>query len=110
MAFTRRAALFGAGAVAGAAGMRWLGPQNPTLAGNAVIASAGGAAVLNDASLMSETPVFRHVTMQRRSRRGAGGAAAGGTDGGAGRRPAGEHRRGAAFDGRPGDPARPATR
>jgi FAD/FMN-containing dehydrogenase len=64
MALTRRAALFGAGAVVGAAGSRWFGATNPSLDGVAVIAPQGGEATLNDASLLSETPIFRHVVVQ----------------------------------------------
>lgn len=64
MALTRRAALFGAGAAVGVAGTRWMGSANPTLDGVAVIAPAGGEATLNDASLLSETPIFRHTVIQ----------------------------------------------
>lgn len=62
MAFTRRAALVLGGAAAGAAAMRFAGPRTPTMAGVPVLTPAAGATTLNDASLMSETPIFRHIT------------------------------------------------
>ncbi len=61
MALTRRAALFGAGAAVGVAGSRWIGASNPSLDGVQVITPTGGARTLNDASLLSETPIFKHV-------------------------------------------------
>ena len=64
MALTRRAALFGAGAAAGAIGTRWMGALNPTLDGVAVIVPAGGEGTLNDASQLSETPIFKHVVVK----------------------------------------------
>lgn len=64
MALTRRAALLGAGAAIGAYGARALGPQNPSLIGTSVIAPATGDTVLNDASLLSETPIFRHIVIK----------------------------------------------
>jgi FAD/FMN-containing dehydrogenase len=64
MALTRRAALFGAGAAAGVIGTRWLGSQNPSLDGVSIITSTGSETVLNDASLLSETPIFRHVVVK----------------------------------------------
>ncbi len=64
MALTRRAALFGAGAVAGVFGTRWMGPSNPSLDGVAIIAPQGGETALNDASLLSETPVFKHIVVK----------------------------------------------
>ena len=64
MALTRRAALFGAGAAVGVAGSRWVGAANPSLDGVAVIAPAGGEKTMNDASLLSETPIFRHIVVQ----------------------------------------------
>jgi FAD/FMN-containing dehydrogenase len=65
MALTRRAALFGAGAAVGVAGSRWMGAANPSLDGVAVLAPAGGETTLNDASLLSETPIFRHVMVRQ---------------------------------------------
>jgi FAD/FMN-containing dehydrogenase len=64
MALTRRAALLGVGAVVGAAASRWTGPQNPSLDGVAVLAPQGGESLLNDASLLSETPIFRHIVVK----------------------------------------------
>ena len=64
MALTRRAALFGAGAAVGVAGSRWLGAANPSLDGVAILAPTGGETTLNDASLLSETPIFRHVVVK----------------------------------------------
>lgn len=63
MAWTRRGMLVGVGAVAGAAAARWVGPRGPSPDGLGMIAPKGGAGVLNDASLLSETPVFRHRVM-----------------------------------------------
>ena len=62
MAFTRRAALLGAGAVIGAVGTRYVGPQNPVLDGVQVIVP-GAEGTLNDASLLSQTPIFKHITL-----------------------------------------------
>jgi FAD/FMN-containing dehydrogenase len=64
MALTRRAALFGAGAAVGVAGSRWIGAANPSLDGVSVISPAGGEQTLNDASLLSETPIFKHVIVK----------------------------------------------
>ena len=64
MALTRRAALFGAGAAVGVIGSRWMGAVNPSLDGVAVLAPTGGEATLNDASLLSETPIFKHVVVK----------------------------------------------
>lgn len=64
MALTRRAALFGAGAAVGVAGSRWMGGASPTLDGVSVITPANGETVLNDASQLSETPIFRHITVK----------------------------------------------
>jgi FAD/FMN-containing dehydrogenase len=64
MALTRRAALFGAGAAVGVAGSRWVGASLPSLDGVAVIVPAGGEKTLNDASQLSETPIFKHVIVK----------------------------------------------
>ena len=64
MALTRRAALFGAGAAVGAVATRWIGSQNPSLDGVPIIAPSGGEGTLNDASQLSETPIFRHFTLK----------------------------------------------
>jgi FAD/FMN-containing dehydrogenase len=63
MAFTRRAVLLGAGAAVGATATRWVGAQNPAIAGAGVIAPLGGDGVINDASLMSETPIHKHLVI-----------------------------------------------
>jgi FAD/FMN-containing dehydrogenase len=64
MALTRRAALFGAGAAVGVVGTHWMGASSPSLDGVAIIAPEGGEATLNDASLLSETPVFKHIVVK----------------------------------------------
>lgn len=64
MALTRRAALFGAGAAVGAMANRWVGASIPSLDGLSVIAPSGGAATMNDASQLSETPIFKHVVIE----------------------------------------------
>lgn len=64
MALTRRAALFGAGAAVGVAGSRWIGASNPSLDGVSIIAPPGGEKTLNDASLLSETPIFKHIVVK----------------------------------------------
>jgi FAD/FMN-containing dehydrogenase len=63
MSITRRILLLGAGAAAGGVATRWLGSQNPSTDGVAMTAAKGGEGVLNDASLLSETPVLRHTTL-----------------------------------------------
>ena len=64
MTLTRRAALFGAGAAVGVAATRWTGAQNPSLVGVSVYAPQGGENLMNDASLMSETPIFKHIVVK----------------------------------------------
>ena len=64
MALTRRAALLGAGAALGAYGARAVLPQNPSLVGVGLIAPATGEGIMNDASLLSETPIFRHTMIK----------------------------------------------
>ncbi len=63
MALTRRAALFGAGAALGVIGTRWMGSSNPSLDGVQIITPQGSEATLNDASLLSETPIFKHIVV-----------------------------------------------
>ncbi|MFA9229678.1 MAG: FAD-binding protein [Microgenomates group bacterium] len=65
MAFTRRTALLGAGAALGAFAARSFSPDLPRLDGNVIIAAQPGDLVLNDASLLSETPIFRHIILQQ---------------------------------------------
>ena len=60
---SRRALLFAGGAAVGAvAAQRW-GASLPSLAGTSTLIPAGGDGVLNDASGLSETPVFRHIVV-----------------------------------------------
>ncbi|MGB7317362.1 MAG: FAD-binding oxidoreductase [Planktotalea sp.] len=62
--FTRRAALLGGGALLGGFATKALSPSNPTLDGTRFIKPTGGKGVLNDASGLSETPIFRHITLR----------------------------------------------
>lgn len=62
--FTRRIALFGAGAAAGALGYRGLAGRNPSLDGTQTTATEGGEGTLNDASLLSETPIHKHIILK----------------------------------------------
>ncbi|EYD73900.1 FAD binding protein domain protein [Rubellimicrobium mesophilum DSM 19309] len=62
MGWTRRAFLLGAGGVVGAVGTRAL--TAPSLQGAGLIVPREGEGLLNDASLLSETPVARHVTLR----------------------------------------------
>lgn len=64
MAFTRRAVLVGAGAALGAVATRSVGSQNPSLTGAGVIVPGAGDGVMNDASLLSETPIFKHIIIR----------------------------------------------
>ena len=63
MGWTRRAFLLGAGGVVGAAGTRAL--TAPSQHGAGLIVPHGGEGLLNDASLLSETPIGRHVTLRQ---------------------------------------------
>ena len=63
MAWTRRAALLGAGALLGAVITRYTGTQLPSADGIAAL-PATAATEMNDASLLSPTPIFRHTVMQ----------------------------------------------
>ncbi len=60
---TRRSALLGAGAVLGGIGMVRYGPHRPSLDGTATLYPTGAQKTLNDASGLSETPIFRHITV-----------------------------------------------
>jgi len=62
--FTRRAAVLGSGAVVGGLLTNAMSSSNPTLAGTRSIKPAGLGNTLNDASGLSETPLFRHVIIQ----------------------------------------------
>ncbi len=63
MALGRRALLFGGGVALGAVGAGYLGPHEPVLDGVGVIAPTGAEGTLNDASLLSETPVHKHIIL-----------------------------------------------
>ena len=63
MALGRRALLVGGGVALGAVGTRYLGPQEPVLDGVPLIAPTGAQGTLNDASLLSETPVHKHIIL-----------------------------------------------
>lgn len=60
---TRRALLLGTGAILGGLGTRATAPALPSMAGIAPSVGAPGEARLNDASGLSDTPIFRHVTL-----------------------------------------------
>lgn len=63
MSLSRRAMLLGAGAAIGSYAGATLSSDVPSLAGTRQIRPSGSPASLNDASLLSETPVFRHTIM-----------------------------------------------
>lgn len=63
--WTRRTALLGVGAAAGVAGTRSLVSRNPSLDGTVNTATASRAGTLNDASLLSETPIHKHIILQQ---------------------------------------------
>ncbi|MGJ5617885.1 FAD-binding oxidoreductase [Sulfitobacter sp. MF3-043] len=62
--WTRRAALLGSGAVLGALGYRGLASHNPTLDGAGSTATANPPGTLNDASLLSQTSVHKHIILK----------------------------------------------
>ena len=61
---SRRAFLLAGGAVIGGWTTRRFTASNPVLDGTTRIGPTGAANVLNDASSLSETPVFRHITLR----------------------------------------------
>lgn len=61
---TRRAALLAGGAAIGGYAGAVLSPKLPSLDGTRSLQPPGAAGTLNDASLLSETPVFRHTVVQ----------------------------------------------
>ncbi|MFD1343898.1 FAD-dependent oxidoreductase [Litorisediminicola beolgyonensis] len=65
MSLTRRALLFGSGAAIGAVAAMVEAQKLPSLGGTVSLAPEGGEGVLNDASKLSETPVFKHITVTR---------------------------------------------
>ena len=60
---TRRAALFGAGAVAGSLATAQFGSRNPVLPPR--LTAIPGEGMLNDASLLSATPIHRHTVLSQ---------------------------------------------
>ncbi len=62
--WTRRAALLGSGALLGALGYRSLASHNPTLDGAGKTVAVNPAGTLNDASLLSRTPVHKHIILK----------------------------------------------
>ncbi len=62
--FTRRAALLGAGGVAGWGLSRWLAPSLPVYDGTAKITLPTNNNVLNDASGLSATPIHKHLMVK----------------------------------------------
>jgi len=60
---TRRAALLGGGAALGVWGAGRFGPDLPRVEGTTSLLPTGAQGTLNDASGLSETPVFRHITL-----------------------------------------------
>lgn len=60
---SRRAALLGGGAVVGGLLTRSFSASNPTLDGTQFLKPSGAAKTLNDASELSETPIFRHIVI-----------------------------------------------
>lgn len=64
MALTRRVVMLGGAATLGAVGARVAVPQGPVMDGINVV-DASGEGVMNDASLLSPTPVFKHVVLKQ---------------------------------------------
>ena len=62
---TRRAALLAGGAVLGGYLTHRFGSKVPSVEGTRLIQPTGGEGTLNDASLLNETPIFRHITVQQ---------------------------------------------
>ncbi|MFX4297341.1 FAD-binding oxidoreductase [Pseudosulfitobacter pseudonitzschiae] len=60
----RRAALLGGSAVIGGLLTKSFSSSNPTLDGTRSIEPSGTAGTLNDASELSETPIFRHIILK----------------------------------------------
>ncbi len=63
--WTRRAALLGSGAAVGAFATRALKSRNPSLDGTVDTTAVGGDGTLNDASLLSQTPVHKHIILKQ---------------------------------------------
>ncbi|MGC1497066.1 MAG: FAD-binding protein [Sulfitobacter sp.] len=62
--WTRRAALLGAGAVLGGLTSRSLMTSNPTLDGVKLTTPTNLPGTLNDASLLSQTPIHKHIILK----------------------------------------------
>ncbi len=62
---TKRALLLGAGAAIGVVGTRYFSASNPVMTGTKKIMPSNAANTLNDQSLLSETPIFRHITLKQ---------------------------------------------
>ena len=60
---SKRTFFLGAGAALGIVGTRYLSSSNPSLDGTSAFVPSGKQNTLNDASLLSETPIFRHITI-----------------------------------------------
>ncbi len=60
---TRRAALFGGGVAVGVYAGAKLSSKLPPLVATRSLQAKGSVGTLNDASLLSETPVFKHIVM-----------------------------------------------
>lgn len=60
----RRAVLLGGAAVVGGVLTRSFSASNPSLDGTRSIEPVGASGTLNDASELSETPIFRHITLR----------------------------------------------
>ena len=62
--WTRRAALLGSGAVIGGIATNRMTARNPSLDGTTSTITQSRAGTLNDASLLSETPIYKHIIVQ----------------------------------------------
>jgi FAD/FMN-containing dehydrogenase len=62
--FSRRTLLLGGGAVIGGWASRRFTALNPSLDGTRRIGPTGAKNTLNDASELSQTPIFRHITLK----------------------------------------------
>ena len=63
--YTRRGALLGCGAVLGGLAVRQTMSSNPSLDGTRLIQPSARKGVMDDASGLSETPIFKHVVMKQ---------------------------------------------
>ena len=61
---SKRTFFLGVGAALGIVGTRYLSSSNPSLDGTSAFVASGNKNTLNDASLLSETPIFRHITVR----------------------------------------------